>query len=215
MEIKAGCSEDVRGSPFSRNKYFSPLAPKFKFKPRISYYAKYLIPHQLKSCNNSPVSIRNYKDLHSSIPSKPSKSCLYLKQIPAFEDNFSSTFDTPRSPKLIILPMIKRPIDINSTKNQVKLKQVYKKTSERKLFSIPNNTHCISELSTFDTKDLKLQIRPLKCESVQRKMPKSLKKVKELLRAQKLVETGDNTDEYSLIGWEMNSSLELQNESLN
>jgi hypothetical protein len=205
MEVGGHNAEKI--GTFTRNKYFSPLAPKFKFKPRVSYYAKYLTPHELKSCNVSPVSIKNYKELQSLSPSKPQKSCLCIKPIPNLEHMGANTCT---SPKLTILPILQRPNDLSpASKIQTKINHQSPKFNE---YIKHNNTYCISEFSTFDSKDLKYQIKTYRYENIQPKPPKSLKKVKEFIRTHKYIETGDNTDEYSLIGWEMNPSNELNNQ---
>ena len=207
MEVGIGGTNAEKIGTFTRNKYFSPLAPKFKFKPRASYYAKYLTPHELKSCNISPVCIKNYKELHSLSPSKPPKSCLCLKPITNFEQMATKTCI---SPKLTILPILQHPFNLSPpAKIQTKTSHQIPKSIE---FIKHNNTYCVSELSTFDSKDLKYQIKTYKYENIQSKAPKSLKKVKEFTRRQKYIETGDNTDEYSLIGWEMNPSYELNSQ---
>ena len=119
---------------FTRNNYFSPLEPKYRAKPRISYYAKYLISsNERKSSSISPVNIKNYKELSYSAQSKIPKSCLYLKSIQIDSDKLEDSI----TPKLSQLPSIQKSLEVRSNQSPAKSprsnpKKIKKKTSTLK-----------------------------------------------------------------------------------
>lgn len=199
--------------------YFTPLLPKHSDKPKLSKYSRILLrcPEPKNLSQNSPVSIKNYKNLPVLTPiDRDSSLNLSRKRSQLSTNKLNFSIDIPSPIHQLLSPSRK------STDNPLSIK--YETTPDRakkihSSFETKDFTKYNEEIEEFKAvnrpKILKkderfLNISKVSYENKHKKIGKTPQKFKEIIQFPKYVSTGENTDDTSIHGWDYPSELVLE-----
>jgi hypothetical protein len=209
---KEKIKEIIRRS--SIRNYFTPLLPKHSERPKLSKLSKILLKYQepKKLLSNSPVSIRNYKNISRLTPITNESVIKVERRFSRMINNklnFSQETHTPVSKFLsplrnsTELSMVE--LGLANHTPEIHKKENFSATEENSIpdQSIPSNRKTNASLHLSRNERL-LKISQIKCIVKENSFIKTQPKVKQKIYMPKYVSIGEGTDDNTVNGWELN-----------
>lgn len=195
--------------------YFTPLLPKHSDKPKLSKYSRILLrcPEPKNLTSNSPVSIKNYKNIPVLTPIGRDSSLNLSRKISQISANkLNYSIEIPGTIHQLLSPSRKstdNPLSIKyeSTPDRAKKNYTSFEINEFREDEAEEEFKVIYPPRIIKKDEKFLNISRVNCEKKYKKIGKSPLRVKDAVQLPKYVSTGENTDDTSIHGWDYSNEL--------
>lgn len=188
--------------------YFTPMLPKHTEKPKLSKLSKMILKYQepKKVLMNSPVSIRNYKNISRLTPLGNESMNVLEPRFSRLSTNKLNLSQDCKTPLSKFLSPLRKSTELELLESEAETSDLIRK-SDNKSASLKEKAEETHERNknislSLTRNERLLKISQIKCIIKQVSLMKTLPRVKDQVKTPKYVSIGEGTDDTSINGWD-------------
>ena len=188
--------------------YFTPMLPKHSEKPKLSKLSKMILKYQepKQVLLNSPVSIRNYKNISRLTPLGNESMNVLEPRFSRLSTNKLNLSQDCKTPLSKLLSPLRKSIDFEPLESEQDTSELNRKSDNKSAShkeKAEENHEKKKNISLSLTRNERLlKISQIKCIIKQVSLMKTLPRAKDYAKTPKYVSIGEGTDDASINGWD-------------